>query len=134
MSDGAAPRAVVVGHGAFAAAVIEVVGRISGKADQFRAVTNEGRDGPGIETAIREALADTGATVIFTDLPTGSCTIAARRIAHASPSLSVVTGASIPLLLAFAFGAGASPDDLERAAVRGRSAIEVFGGRPDRAG
>ncbi|HVZ50196.1 MAG TPA: hypothetical protein VG916_15540 [Gemmatimonadaceae bacterium] len=129
MSDAGGPRAVVAGHGNFASAMIEVVGRIGGRAEAFRAVSNDGRDGPGIEQAIRDGLRELGATVIFTDLPAGSCTIAARRIVHADPSITLVTGASVPLLLDFAFGDGSLPADIDRAAARARASIQVHGGQ-----
>lgn len=125
MSESNGPRAVVAGHGTFAAAMVDVVGRIAGKAAAFRAVSNDGRDGSGIEQAIRGALRELGATVIFTDLPAGSCTVAARRIAHADPAIAVVTGVSVPLLLDFAFGAGATSADLERAAGQAREAMQI---------
>ena len=122
----AGPRAVVAGHAAFAAALVEVVGRIAGKADAFRAVSNEGLDAAGVESAIRNALTGHGASVVFTDLPAGSCTMAARRIARADPQVAVVTGASVGMLLDFALGAGNAVDDLERAAGRARDAMLVF--------
>ena len=119
------PRAVVAGHGTFAEGVISAVARITGRGDAFRAFTNEGLSGPGVEEALRAALAAHGATVVFTDLPAGSCTMAARRIARTDPSVSVVTGATVAMLLEFALGAGSAASDLERAAGRGREAITV---------
>jgi PTS system N-acetylgalactosamine-specific IIA component len=122
----AAPRAVVAGHAGFAAALVDAVGRIAGRADAFRAVSNDGLDAAGIESAIRGALADLPATVVFTDLPAGSCTMAARKIARTDPRVSVVTGASLAMLLEFAMGEGTSAAALQRAATRGREAALVF--------
>lgn len=125
MSSGVGPRAVVAGHGTFAAALVNVVGRISGRADAFRAVSNEGRDAKGVEEAIRVALREHGATVVFTDLPGGSVTIAARRVAHGDPAVAVVSGASIPMLLDFALGEGGGSAALDRVAAHARDAIVV---------
>lgn len=128
-----APRAVVAGHGTFADGVISAVACICGRGDAFLAVTNEGCTGPGVEDAIRTALAAHGATVVFTDLPAGSCTMAARRIARTDPLVAVVTGATVAMLLEFALGSGEAAADLERAAGRGREAITVHPptGAPD---
>jgi len=126
MSSQAGPRAVVAGHGTFAAALMSAVARISGKAEVFVAVSNEGLDARGVEEAIGKALKQHGASVIFTDLPAGSCTMAARRIARLDSSISIVTGATVAMVLDFALGAGASEPDLRRAAESGRSAIVVY--------
>ncbi len=125
-AGGSAPRAVVAGHADFAAALVAAVHRITGLGDAFRAVSNEGLGAADVESAIRAALADHGATVVFTDLPAGSCTIAARKIMRADPSVSVVTGASVGLLLDFAMGPDISTDSLHRAVARGREAMMVF--------
>lgn len=100
--------------------------RISGKNDVFRAVSNEGLDARGVEEAIAAALKAHAATVVFTDLPAGSCTMAARRIARLDSSISIVTGATVAMLLDFALGTGASEADLRRAAECGREAIVVY--------
>lgn len=120
------PRAVVAGHGTFATGVTSSVERICGRSDVFRSISNEGLDARGVEEAISAALKEHSATVIFTDLPAGSCTMAARRIARLDSSVSIVTGATVAMLLDFAMGTGASETDLRRAAERGREAIVVY--------
>ncbi len=52
---------------------------------------------------LRDAVAMAGAQVIFTDLPAGSWTIAARRVQRERPEVVVVTGANLPALLDFVF-------------------------------
>lgn len=116
-------RAIVAGHGAFAEGVISAVGQIAGLAHLFHPVSNAGLSPAGLEARLREALASTGARVIFTDLPAGSCTMAARRIARAEPGLTVVTGVALPTLLSFACGA-----DAASATERGREAIMLVEG------
>jgi PTS system N-acetylgalactosamine-specific IIA component len=125
-SNDSGPRAVVAGHAGFAVGLVEAVGRVSGKANLFRPVTNEGLDAAGVEAVIRHAIAEHGARVVFTDLPAGSCTMAARKIARADSTIAVVTGASVGMLLDFAFGTGDTVEDLQRAATRAREAIIVF--------
>lgn len=120
------PRAVVAGHAGFAAGIVSAVVRISGKSDVFAAVTNEGLDARGVEETIRAALKTIGATAIFTDLPAGSCTMAARRIARLDSSISIVTGANVAALLDFAMGATATDADLKRSAERGRESVVAY--------
>ncbi|MFI5310589.1 MAG: PTS sugar transporter subunit IIA [Gemmatimonadales bacterium] len=119
-----APRAVVAGHGDFAAGIISAVDQISGRGSVFRAVSNSGLDPAALLEVLGNAVAGHGARAIFTDLPAGSCTIAARRCARERPGLAVVTGANLAMLLDFALkgGDGASA---ARAAERGREAIIV---------
>jgi PTS system N-acetylgalactosamine-specific IIA component len=96
------PAAVVAGHGAFAPGIISAVEQITGLGARFVAVSNAALDAAGLEAAIREAVATSGARAIFTDLPAGSCTIAARRVARGNPQLAVVTGVNLATLLEFA--------------------------------
>lgn len=121
MSD--APVAIVAGHGSFAEGIRSAVEQIAGRGDCFVAVSNAGL-GPGeIEARLREALSSSGARLIFTDLPAGSCTIAARRLQKADPGLVVVTGAALPTVLAYACGG-----DVAKAAEQGRAALTVLEG------
>jgi PTS system N-acetylgalactosamine-specific IIA component len=124
MSDG--PKAIVAGHGSFAEGIRSAVEQISGRGDCFVAVSNAGL-GPGeIEVALREAVARTGAKLIFTDLPAGSCTLAARRIQRDDPTITVVTGAALPTILSFACGG-----DVAKAAEQGRAALTILEGQRD---
>jgi PTS system N-acetylgalactosamine-specific IIA component len=122
----AARRAVVAGHGDFAAGLISAVQQIAGKGDAFVAVTSRDLGAAAIEVALRHSLEASAARVIFTDLPAGSCTIAARRVAHDVPGIVVVTGTNLSALLTWALG----PDDgvaaVERAVERGRRAMVVL--------
>jgi N-acetylgalactosamine PTS system EIIA component len=116
MSD--APRAVVAGHATFAAGLIAAVDQITGLGHQFVAVSNTGLAPAAIDAAIRDALAASGATVVFTDLPAGSCTMTVRRMVKVEPGITLVTGVTLPTLLAFAMGAS-----IEEAVAKGREAL-----------
>lgn len=118
-------RAIIAGHGGFAAGMVSAVEQVSGRGATFVPVTNTGLSPQALEEVLRAAVADSAARVIFTDLPAGSCTMAARRIARGT-GITVVTGAALPTLLAFACGS-----DLATAASRGRDAIAVAEGTPD---
>ena len=128
-TDGS-PRAVVAGHGDFAAGVISAVQQIVGAGSVFCGVNNAALDAAGMERAIANAVTDNRATVVFTDLPGGSCTIAARRVARVVPRLAVVTGANLAMLLDFALN-GTAAAAAEHAAEKGRAAIIVVEGMED---
>jgi PTS system N-acetylgalactosamine-specific IIA component len=117
------PRAIVAGHGGFAAGLLSAVEQISGLSDRFIPLSNTGLSPAGVDAALREAIDASGARIIFTDLPAGSCTMAARRLAREMPDLVVVTGVALPTLLTFACGA-----DLESAVTRGREALQRIDG------
>lgn len=121
MTPNSAPRAIVAGHGSFAAGIISAVEQITGMGSVFVGVSNADLSPGGIEAKVREALAETGARVIFTDLPAGSCTMAVRRMARLEPGLTLVTGVTLPTLLAFALGA-----DARDAVEKGREAITIL--------
>ncbi len=125
MTTNSPPRAVVAGHGNFAAGIISAVQQITGLGDQFVAVSNTGLGAEAIEASVREAIAQSCAQVVFTDLPAGSCTMAVRRLARLEPSVTIVTGVTLPTLLAFAMGAS-----VEEAVARGREALLRLDGGP----
>src|SRR6201990_3362586 len=97
------PRAIVVGHGEFAGGLVSAVGQICGMADKLVVLTMMGMTPEDIESTIRDQLAKTGAQAIFTDLPAGSATIAARRIVKDTPGLVLVSGVNLATLLDFVF-------------------------------
>ena len=118
------PRAAVVaGHGAFAEGLVSAVAAVIGPAHGLIGVTNVDATPEVILARLRDAVTASGASVIFTDLPAGSCTMAARRLARTHPGLAVVTGASLPVVLAFAAGT-----PLEAAVASGRAALVLAEG------
>lgn len=122
-------RAVVAGHGEFAAGLISAVEQITGRADVFVPLSIRTLGGDEIERVLRERLAETGALVVFTDLPAGSCTIAARRVLRDRPDVVLVTGANLPSLLDFLFHSAEPPADAaQHATDKGRAALVAVGG------
>lgn len=123
------PRAIVIGHGDFAAGIASAVVQITGRDDALITMSNRGLSGEAIESALAAAVDESGARVIFTDLPGGSATIAARRVIRARDGLTMVAGVSLAVLLDFVMS-----EDLDRraaaqhAAERGRAAITIAGG------
>ncbi len=108
-SGGGAVRAIVAGHGTFAEGVVSAVDQITGRGHVFRAISNSGLCLEDIQDTLGRALDETGARVIFTDLPAGSCTMAVRRLLRGRPGTSLVTGVNLSLLLDFAMQDGVDP-------------------------
>jgi N-acetylgalactosamine PTS system EIIA component len=129
MSDAAAPpQALVIGHQDFAAGIVSAVTAITGRADLFRTASNIGLDTRAMEAFVREAIAD-GVTTIFSDLPAGSTTMAARRAQRDFPAVTVVTGVSLPMLLDYAFAPPDADNAAEAAVEKARAAMIVARGR-----
>lgn len=124
------PRAIVAGHGEFAAGLVSAVAQIVGREDRFVALTNRDLGREDIERTLREALDSSGAEVIFTDLPAGSWTLVARRLQRERPTLVLVTGANLASVLDFALGTEERVEEAARqAADKGRAALGVVEGR-----
>lgn len=122
------PRAIVVGHGEFAAGLVSAVGQICGLADKLVVLSMIGMTPEDIEGAIREQVTRTGARVIFTDLPAGSATLAARRIVKDDPGVVLVSGVNLATLLDFVFNTSVPPTEAARAAAeRGKASLIVVG-------
>jgi PTS system N-acetylgalactosamine-specific IIA component len=128
-SEPGGARAIVAGHGTFAQGVISAVAQISGRGDDFVGLSNAGLGAAEILDVLRARLGETGARVIFTDLPAGSWTIAARRLLRERADLVLVTGANLATLLDFALGGVLAPGEAARhAAEKGRASLVVLGG------
>jgi PTS system N-acetylgalactosamine-specific IIA component len=122
-------RAIVAGHGTFADGMLSALEQITGRGDVFVGVTNRDLSAQDVEVLLRQRLDETGAMVIFTDLPAGSCTMAARRIQRDQPALKVVTGVNLSTLLDFTFTADSGDANaVEHAADKGRASLVVTGG------
>jgi PTS system N-acetylgalactosamine-specific IIA component len=135
MSSGEETRAIVAGHGEFAAGMVSAVSQITGRGEVFVPVTNRHLSAQDVERLMRETAEASGATVIFTDLPAGSCTMAARRLQRQRPDLVVVTGTNLATLLDFVFSTEGTPGEAARhAAEKGRAALVTTGGEGGAAG
>ena len=122
---------LIAGHATFAAGMLSAIEQITGRSDVFVGLTNRDLSAAGVEEAMRAALASSGATVVFTDLPAGSCTMAARRLQRERPSTVIVTGTNLATLLDFVFhGDVPAIEAAQHAADKGRAALVVTGGAP----
>lgn len=127
-ADDAKPRAIVAGHGDFAAGLVSAVEQITGRGSQLIPVSVAKLSVQDIEELLRRRMFETGVKVIFTDLQAGSCTMASRRILRGVDDAVLVAGANLPTLLDFVFAEGRpAPEAARHAADRGRAAIAVHG-------
>jgi PTS system N-acetylgalactosamine-specific IIA component len=123
-----APRAIVAGHGEFAAGLVSAVQQITGRGGQLIPVAVHQLSVEDIEDLLRRRMVEHGVRVIFTDLQAGSCTMASRRILRGMVDAVLVAGANLPTLLDFVFSESRpAPEAARHAAERGRAAIAVHG-------
>lgn len=114
---------VVVAHSDLAEALVRAVERIAGESGALVPVSNEGRGPEEVRRAVEGACSG-GPTVVFTDLASGSCGVAARFAAARGRRVAVVTGANLPMLLDFVFHRQMPLDALvERLVRKGRDGI-----------
>jgi PTS system N-acetylgalactosamine-specific IIA component len=121
------PRAIVAGHGQFPDGMVSAVGQITGLGHLLLPFSNVGLGREEIEAGLRERLTRHGISVVFTDLPGGSATLAVRRVMRDFPGMTLVTGTNLATLIDFVF----HDDSLtpaqaaHRAADKGRAALAV---------
>lgn len=122
-------RAIVAGHGEFAAGLVSAVEQITGRGAALIPLAVPRLSPEDIERLFREQMAAAGVRVIFTDLQAGSCTMAARRLLRTTEEDALlVCGTNLPILLDFVLADGADPVEAARRAVdRGRAAIAAVG-------
>ncbi|MBC7790085.1 MAG: hypothetical protein H7Z74_09070 [Anaerolineae bacterium] len=127
MMSNAAP-ALVAGHGDYASGLVSAAAEIIGEVAAFVTMSNRNLGADEIERVMRELVSSRGVRVIFTDLPAGSCTIAARRVVRDHPDVILITGANLAALLHFAsHEAGTAYEAAASAAERAKASVLVVG-------
>ncbi len=117
-------RGVVVSHGSLAQALVDVVTKITGEADAFVAVSNNGLSPGALCKEVARAVG-TGPAVVFVDMPAGSCLQATLTELRERSDVAVVAGVNLPMLLDFVYQRDASAHvAAERAVDRGTRAIK----------
>ena len=122
-------RGVVVAHGGLAEALVGAVRQIVGVTSG--ALCGVHNRGPGRKELCARMQAElTGPrNLIFTDLPSGNCHLAALIVTRERPDVPVITGVNLPMLLDFVFHRRLGFDELvPRLAEKGR--IAIGGNRP----
>lgn len=109
-NGGPRPVALVAAHGDLAAGLRSAVEQITGRGSLLDVLSNRDLGAADIERVMREKLAAADAFVVFTDLPAGSCALAARRVQRDRPDVTVVTGTNLGTLLDFVCAADGTCD------------------------
>lgn len=109
-------RGVVVGHGELAQAMVHAAEEITGVRDRLIPVSNTDCSRQDLEARVRAAVGD-APTIVFVDLPGGSCFFAAMRGLAQLGNARVVAGVNLTMLVDFVFHRDTS---LEEAAARAR--------------
>ena len=117
-------RGLVVSHASLAEGLVQSVRQIAGAGDDaLVAVSNEGCGPDALQKNVLAALGD-GPGIVFTDLPSGSCAFAARKLSLERDDTAVVCGVNLPMLLDFVFHRELPlPELVDRLVNKGKSAI-----------
>lgn len=127
MSDSPGMRGIIVAHGDMASGLVTAVRHITG-ADEgvLIPITNRECSPEELSRRIQAAL-EGGPALVFTDLQTGSCGFAARRLTRDRTDIAVIGGVNLPLLVDFVMHRDMEPAELvERLVQKGRGAIVAF--------
>ena len=128
MSDaGAAVRGVVFAHGRMAEGMVDAVRTISGAPEEALVpLSNQGLGPEGLLEELDRLVGDHRA-LIFTDLQSGSCAMAARLSCKDHGRRAVVCGANLPMLLDFVFHRELPLDELvTRLVEKGRKSVQAL--------
>ncbi len=137
MSEERPIRGVLLAHGIMARGMADAVWKISGvDRDVLHPLSNDGKSPQTLQEELDTLIGDRRA-VIFTDLPSGSCALAAQISCRKECDRVVVFGVNLPILLDFVFNRHLPlnelvPRLLEKGRLSLRSAPEIppHAGRP----
>jgi mannose/fructose-specific phosphotransferase system component IIA len=116
---------VVVCHGPLATALVDAAEQISGLKAVLVPVTNSGCDRDTLEERVIRAVNGQSA-VVFVDLASGSCSFAVLKRLRGEPSVRVVTGVNLAMLVDFVFHRTLSPQEAAtRAVAAGEKSIRI---------
>ena len=120
-------RGIIVAHGDMAQGLVTAVRHITGAEEGVLVpITNRECSPDELSGRIASALAD-GPAIVFTDLQTGSCGFAARRMTRDRTDIAVIGGVNLPLLVDFVMNREMEPRALvERLVEKGRGSIVAF--------
>jgi mannose/fructose-specific phosphotransferase system component IIA len=130
MSDGPKALGIVVAHGAMAEGLVDAVRRIAGQeAAGLVPVSNEAKSAKDLAVEI-DRLAGGEPALVFVDLQSGSCGMAALTSCRDSARRAVLCGVNLPMLLDFVFNRSEPLEELvPRLVDKGREAIRPASSR-----
>ncbi len=95
-------QGVLVAHGELGKAMLDAVKQIAGTNDGLQSLSNRDLS----PETLRERLAHLigqAPSIVFVDLPSGSCALAARYLSSGRTDVAIVSGFNLPMLLDFVF-------------------------------
>ena len=103
MSESGGLRGIILAHGLMARGLVDAVRKISGvDEDVVVPLSNEGKSPEALREEL-DLLLGQGPMIVFTDLPSGSCALAARMCCTPDTQQAVISGVNLPILLDFVF-------------------------------
>ena len=96
-------RGIVIGHSNFAKAIIDTAEQIIGKQPYINVVSNKGFSCDVLCEKIAELINSNKGqdTIIFLDLPGGSCTISCYKLMKDKQDLNIICGVNLPVIIEF---------------------------------
>lgn len=93
---------IVVTHGQLGEALLSTAGKVFGDFSQCFAISNASRSPQTLYDEIVSVVESAGApALIFVDFSGGSCSHTCMRLETVRDDISVISGANLPMLLAF---------------------------------
>ena len=103
MSEPGGYRGILLAHGTLAEGLANAAARIAGAGPEvLLPLSNDGKAPQALEEELR-AILEEGPAVLFTDLASGSCALAARKCLRDDCPQAIVAGVNLPILLDFVF-------------------------------
>ena len=96
-------RGIIIGHGDFAKAIVSTAEKIVGEQPDIEVISNEGFSCETLSEQIVHVLQEKkeADTLIFLDLPGGSCTISCYTVLKDHRDLNMISGVNLPMMLEF---------------------------------
>lgn len=96
-------RGVIIGHGDFAESMLKTAEGIVGKQELVEVVSNTGLSCTLIDEKLKSIIGQStkNETLVFVDLPGGSCTISCYNVLKEHKDLNIICGINLPILMEF---------------------------------
>ncbi|UCG30100.1 MAG: PTS mannose transporter subunit IIAB [candidate division WOR-3 bacterium] len=96
-------KGIIVGHGNFSEVMLKTAEQIVGKQDYVELVSNTRMSCALLNEELKKVVENTNKheTIVFVDLPGGSCTISCYNLLKNREDLNVICGINLPVLIEF---------------------------------